>query len=151
MKNQGTDMLNKLSGALFQKMNSYYLKFLLYFCPISTTWNIQANENVNRFFSLLTYKALERITRNFTAVFLCPPTKITISVLDYQYPKPLACTLWSISMHDCQHPELLAFTLWSSRTDAKPSSFVCAGMCWWSPIALLCEHSPYPKNSLLFS
>lgn len=93
MKNEDIDRLNKSSGALFKYTYSYYLKFLLYFCPISTVGNIQANENVNRLFSLLTYKALERIILNFPAIFLCPPTKISISVLDYQYPIPLAGTL----------------------------------------------------------
>lgn len=58
---------------------SYYLKFLL--CAISAMGNIQAKENINRFFSLLTIKALERIILNFTANFLCLPIKISISVL----------------------------------------------------------------------
>lgn len=111
-------MLNKLSGALFQKMNSYYLKFLLYFCPISTTWNIQANENVNRFFSLLTYKALERITRNFTAVFLCPPTK-----------KPSLCLITSI-----QNP-------WHAHCDPSPCMTASTQNSWLA-------HSGAPEQML---
>lgn len=132
-------------------MNSFYLKFLLSVCLISTAWNIQANEKVSRFFSLFPLKALEGNTLNFTAIHMCPPIKISISMLDYQYPRLLACILRSISMLECQYPGFLACTLWSSRTDAKLSSFVCAGTCWWSPITLLWEHFPYPKNSLMFS
>lgn len=113
--------------------------------------SIQASKNVSRLFSLFTFKALERNTLNFTAIHMCPPIKISISVLDYQYPRLLACTLWSISMPDCQYPGLLACTPRSSRADAEPSSLVGAGTCWRSPSTPLWEHFPCPKNSLMFS